>query len=239
MQRLCPRCHYAVTVEDGTLCYCSHCGAPQVRLSEELQGQIATQRDELAEREAAAANAAPTGPVAPGEIDWRGAIQCAALAGAISFLLTLLSEPVPVLVLLSLFWAIGAPIVTLGIYVNRFRRTRIAPGFAARLGLLTGMAVLVGSSIVNVAAMLIQRYALHHGGEFDALFNDRVRALQDALTQQSGAAAAPVVGLLNVPEFRAGMLLGGFAIFAAGYLLFSAAGGAFAGLLRGRRSSAA
>jgi len=235
MQRLCPRCRYAISAsEDGTLCFCPHCGAAQVRLSEELLDRMESQRGELADREAAASTPVQGG-VPPGDVDWRGALNCAALAGLLAFVLSALGEAVPLLALLGFFWAMSAPVVTLGIYVARFRATRIQPGFAARLGLLSGFAVLLGSTVVNVGAMLVQRLVFHHGADFDAMFNDRVHAVQSTLVQQSGAAAAPVVALLNVPEFRAGMLLSGYAIFSCGYLVFSLAGGAFAGLMRGRR----
>jgi hypothetical protein len=55
--------------------------------------------------------------------------------------------------------------------------------------------------------------------------------------QQSGAAAQPILSLLDIPEFRAGFLLSSLAFFIAMYLLFSAIGGAFAGYLRAKSSS--
>ena len=42
----CPRCHTLLTNEDsGVLMYCTHCGAPQVLLSEELREQAAERAD--------------------------------------------------------------------------------------------------------------------------------------------------------------------------------------------------
>jgi hypothetical protein len=48
-----------------------------------------------------------------------------------------------------------------------------------------------------------------------------------------------MLGFLASPEFRAGMMLAGFAFLSAVLLILSTLGGAFAGLLRTRRSGTA
>jgi hypothetical protein len=50
---------------------------------------------------------------------------------------------------------------------------------------------------------------------------------------------AEMMGLLGSAEFRGGMILAGLALVAAGLVVLSTLGGAFAGLLRMRRGPAA
>ncbi len=60
-ERPCSRCQHLVPLERGHLVYCSNCGAPQVFLSEELQGQIALEAKRYAERGAEANGTGPDG----------------------------------------------------------------------------------------------------------------------------------------------------------------------------------
>jgi hypothetical protein len=235
MQRLCPRCRHAVTFdEDGALCYCGHCGAPQVRLSEELLGQSErAAAGEGLEHEGVPAFAAPTAD--PTAVNWRGAMLCALFCGGIAVVLEILSVLVPLASLLATFWAIGAPVVALGIYSAKFARTRIYPGFGARLGLLCGLAVITGITTVQSVELLLRRFVLHNSVAFDTLVNTSFAQMHAAALQQSGAAAAPMLKAFDLPEFRTGLLLSGIAAVCVLYVMFSVAGGAFAGLLRARK----
>jgi hypothetical protein len=237
MQRLCARCHYAVTLEDeGTLIFCGHCGAPQVRLSQELLDEIQTAHETFTADATAAQNTRET---EPGGIDWKGAINCAALAGIIAFLLSALSGPLKALGLLTFFWMLAAPSATLGIYAARFRETRIAAGFGARLGLLVGLAISFALLASSVGEMLLRRYAMHGGGEMDSQMHTTITGMQAQLIQQSGAAAAaPVVTWLNLPDFRAGLLLTGALMCTVFYLVFATTFGALAGFFRSRTRTA-
>ncbi len=178
-----------------------------MQLSEELREQI----DQQISAQQAAANplAEPISqPIAPGNaIVWRGAIQIAALAGAVAAALALLSFALPPVVLLSLFWFISAPIIGMGFYSSRFRKTRITAGFGARLGLLTGLAILIVTSTLNTVGLVLQRFVFHSTAELDtqiARMFDQVHANFATQPQQSIKA---MNDLLAVPEFRAGILL--------------------------------
>ena len=57
-----------------------------------------------------------------------------------------------------------------------------------------------------------------------------------AEAQHGATDAAPLLNLLSVPEFRAGLLLTSITLFLCGYLLLTTAGGAFAGFLRQRKA---
>lgn len=234
MQRLCPRCRNSVTFEDSSsLVFCGHCGAPQIRLSEELLSQAEAGQEATSE-----AFPVPLKYDTNSTVDWQGAVRCAALAGAIALLLSAVAIKLEPVSLLALFWAVSAPIVTLGIYAGRFRSTRILPGFGARLGILTGIAVTLGMATVNTVQVLVERFVFHSAAHVDAQMNQLFAQFETNSLQQSGAAAQPILSLLQIPEFRAGFLLASLAFFIAMYLVFSAIGGAFAGYLRAKSAAA-
>jgi len=126
-----------------------------VQLSEELRDQI----DQQISAQQAAANplAEPVPALVPpsNAIVWRGAIQCAGLAGALAAAFALLSFALPPITLLSFFWFVAAPIVVLGVYSSRFRKTRITTGFGARLGLLAGLAMVLVTSAFDTIGLVL------------------------------------------------------------------------------------
>lgn len=240
-QRLCPRCHNALQPEDdGSLVYCRHCGAPQVRLSEEMIEQ--------AQQQAAAAAAASLDPdvppsdrppvarvTEPGAVVWPGAIQTAALAGAVSAVLTLLSFLFPPVSLLGVFWGFSAPIVALGVYASRFPRTRIHAGFGARLGLLSGLAIALASLTLNTLGLVLARFAFHDAASIDGPVAQIFNQLRASMLAKSDTDASQFLGWLTIPEFRAGLLLTSVGMMIALYLIYSSLAGAFGGYLRSRR----
>ena len=236
--RLCPRCHSVLHSEDpGSLVYCWNCGAPQVVLSEELRDQLAQQ--ELAAQSPEAAHTVPAPPIIdPDAVVWANALQLAALAGAVVFVLGLLALAVPPISLLSLFWILGAPIVVLGIYAARNPRTRITAGFGATLGLLTGLAICFSVTVLNVLAQLVQRFVLHRGAAMDAEMAAGLATafapVRAQLHTQPDAALQHYLNMLAIPEYLvSAMLFGGLIVFGL-YILYAALAGSFAGLLRFR-----
>jgi len=242
IQRLCPRCRTVLHLEDETsLVFCYNCSAPQVRLSQDLLDQAYANAQ--AKLEAAAPTTAPDQPpagfVPPVLNRWTGAIQCAALAGAVAAGLTLVSFALPPIALLTLCWIASAPIVILGIYASRFQNTRITAGFAARLGVLCGIAILVSVLALDTIHLCLDRFLFHAAAQTVAQLDTQLTALfvqQAAVlnTNLGPAQAKPFLDLLAVPDFRAGLLLSSFAMLSALYLLYSAAAGAFAGLFRSK-----
>jgi hypothetical protein len=234
-QRICSRCHTVIHREDeGTLVFCWNCGAPQVQLSEELREQI----DQQISAQHAAANP-PTEPipqpVTPSTaIVWRGAIQYAGLAGAVAATLSLLTFALPAVFLLFFFWFISAPIIVLGVYSSRFRLTRITTGFGARLGLLTGLAILIATTTLNTIGLVLERFIFHSTADIDVQLATLFTQMHATITATPGPAAKAALDMLAIPEFRAGILLAFSATALAFYLAFSATAGAFAGYLRSR-----
>jgi len=214
--------------------YCWNCSAPQVRISTELLEQAQTQLDAAAQPGNPATEAVPAGIVPPALNRWTGAIQCAGLAGGIAAVLTLVSFAAQPATILIVFWCISAPIVVLGVYAGRFRNTRITAGFAARLGILCGVAILLSMFSLDTIHLCLERFVFHTATEVDTQLAAAFAQQATVMRAQLGADAAPALTMLGIPEFRAGLLLSSFALVSALYLVYSAVAGAFAGLLRSR-----
>lgn len=231
IQRHCPRCHTALQHEDdGTLLFCGTCGAPQVTVSEELAAQADKQRVAL---ETGLLPGDPQSADGNGVV-WSGAIRYAALAGVAAAALTLIAFALPPVILVAWFWAIGAPVVIIGVYSSRFRQTRLRPGFGARLGLLCGVAVFLGMTLVNTGGLLLARFAFHAASQVDGQLAAMFAQMRSTIQAQGGPTVPSAIAWLAVPENRVGLLLTMFGVLLIMYLGLSAAGGAFAVMLRSR-----
>ncbi len=205
-----------------------------MQLSEELRDQIDQQ---ISAQQAAANPLAESSPqaIAPSNaIVWRGAIQSAAMAAAIAAALALLSFALPPITLLSFLWFVCAPIVVMGIYSSRFRKTQITAGFGARLGLLTGLFMLIVTSTLNTIGLVLERFVFHSTAELDTQITKLFAQVQANFATQSQQSVKIMNDMLAIPEFRAGILLTSICFGLAIYLAYSATAGAFAGYLRSR-----
>lgn len=230
-QHHCPRCHATLPDEhEGSLVFCFNCGAPQIRVSEELLTESQKQRAVLDSGIAVGM----LGNSHPDAVFWPAAIRYAALAGALAAALTLLSFAVPPVILLAWFWAIGAPVVVLGVYSSKIRPPKIRPGFGARLGLLCGLAIAFAMSVINACGLVFARFVFHNAREIDTQLAAMFAQLRTTIQQQGNPAQASVLAWLNIPEDRLGLMLVMSSIVLLMYLALSALGGAFAALLRSR-----
>ena len=242
-QRPCPRCHTLLVNEDsGELLYCSHCGAPQVLLSEELREQTAEHAETLSAApgaSAAAGNFAEASLTSldtsdPTAVDWTEAVRVAGLGGLIAFAVGLISMAVPHGDLLISLWALIAPIVVLGIYCARRKHTRIRAGFGARLGLVTGMAISAALSTLTVLQFVLTRFVFHRGSDIDSMMTTGFAKFQEAQASNP----QPMPFNVAIPEIRVGIFLFGFACVICFYLVYAVISGAFGGLLRSRSRTA-
>lgn len=248
----CIRCHHPVLLEDGHLVYCSHCGAPQIFLSSDLQEQIASDARAYAERNAPAPEQAATGPEKdaparrrwafhraqggdPSQQAWPLAIEYALLSAGIALALSLLTLILPPVGILAWLWVVSAPILTVGFYNARSREMPPSSGFAARLGLLTGLLVSSGCAVVITLSLVLTRFVFHTGAALDHQFAEAIAQAGANAAARYGAAVQPAMHLLSIPEYRVGMLLWMAAMAFAGYLLVSAVAAGLAGVLLGRR----
>lgn len=229
--RFCHRCQAELPPHDeGTLIFCTHCGAPQVVLSEELLTQV--------EAQAKAAEEGAIGPIMrePASLMWAGAFRCIGLAGIVAAVLAVLSALIPPVAFLTVLWGIISPVVVIGLFQSRFPLVPITTGFGARLGLLTGLAIGTVFTISNAIQLLILRFGTYsRGAEMDALWNGILAQEQTTFaTAQLDAFVRFFARAQTIPEFRAGFMLACIAFGTAILVMIATAGGAFAGFVRSR-----
>lgn len=228
MQEYCHRCGGELA---GETAFCPHCGAPQLTLALELQSQ-----EVEGEGAHGASSTGTVPPPRPRAVDWQIAIRYAAGVAAVGAVLSLAAMKVDVLSLPSLLWLMSASMITLGLYQKRLPAARIDAGIGARIGVVVGLCLVLGLATSMAGCGLVERYALHRMGDFDADVAARVALALKQAEQQAAAQQEPVPawlpGFMGSPEVRAGAMLTGYAMLAALLLVISAVGGAFGGLLR-------
>lgn len=244
--RPCIRCQHPVLLEGGHLTYCSNCGAPQIFLSEELQDEIAQQAREYNERSTPAEPGAEATPVPrrlpflrPGDSTqqpWSRAVQYALVSAGVALGLGLLTLLFPLLGIFALIWAVSAPILTVALYNARsLGDAPASSGFAAKLGLLTGILVAFSCASVSALSLVLARFAFHDAGLLDSQLATTFAQQRILLLQRMGSSAQPTLDMLAIPEFRVGLLLVMTAISAAFYLFMSTLAAGLAGAVLGRR----
>ena len=214
--------------------FCPHCGSPQLTLS--LENQSAETGGEPAPGAVGAATTGVLPPPGTRQVDWKTAIRCAAAVAAIGSLLCVGAMRVQMLSPLSLLWVMSASLITMGFYQRQRPAAWMDVGIGARIGLVVGLCLAVGLGAAMAGWGLVARFALHSMGSFDQQMKEQV---QRSIQQSATPIPAEMLGFIASPEFRAGIMLAGFAIVSAMLLALSTLGGAFAGLLRMRRRPAA
>ena len=225
-ERTCPRCHTLLVVEDdNTLVFCSHCGAPQIRLSEELRNAAEDLATQAAHPDAAGVTPDVFGSQPAASLPWDSLIRVAALFSTAFSVVAVVLPPLAFFV---------AP-ATLSFFASRHREVRITTSLGTRLGLLCGVLCSVMACLLETAVMVTLRLTNHGANPIDTILNERLSTLRDQTVAQSGEAAAKIFpAFFNIAEFRAGLVLGTFAMMMGIVILFTTAGGTLAGYLRSR-----
>jgi hypothetical protein len=173
-------------------------------------------------------------------VDWKIAIRYSAVVAIVGALLSLAAVKVDLLSLPSVLWLLSASMITLGLYQKRLPAARIDAGIGARIGLVVGLCLALGLAASMAGWGLVERYALHGMGSFDAQMAAQMAQAEQQIQLRAKAQQTPVppelAGLIRSPEFRAAAMLAGYAMLAAVLMVISAIGGAFGGLLRTRRT---
>lgn len=170
-------------------------------------------------------------PPPPQTVEWKTAILCAVLVAMIGAVLSAASTRLPVFSFISWMWTVSASVVALGLYQRRKPEARMDAMVGARIGILVGLTLIIAIAITMATAGLVARYGLHSMSGFDAELKAQIEKAAAANPQP-----AEVMRYLYSPEFKAGILLAGFAMLAGFIMLLSTLGGAVGGLLRTRRS---
>src|SRR5271168_3152535 len=109
MNRFCHSCGGDLPAGEEISPFCPHCGAPQIYLQDHDQ----------AVSEAGAETTGAVPPPRPQTVEWKTAIRCAALVALVAAVLSLVSERVQVLSLLSVLWTISGSMIALALYQRR------------------------------------------------------------------------------------------------------------------------
>lgn len=226
MHEYCHRCGGEFPAGAGVSPFCPHCGSPQIYLQEYEQQTSVSEGD----------TTGTLPPPRPRQVEWKTAIRCALLVAGIAAVLSLVAARVGVVSYVSWPWTIGGSIITLALYQWRRPQAWMDAGVGARIGLVVGLALLVGLACSAAISGLVARYMLHNMAGFDAELTSQLVLFHTQL-EKSGAgnpALPEILRFTSTPEFRVGFILGGIAMMAGSLLVLSTVGGAVGGLLRTR-----
>jgi hypothetical protein len=226
MRETCHRCGTDLPTGDGTSPFCPHCGAPQLFLAE---AYLADQQPSTT-----ADSTAALPPPLPRQVDWQAAFRCAALVAVIAAVLSVLALRVPGASLLNTVWTLTASMTTLALYRRSRPLAWMDAAVGARIGLATGLSLVILMATATAAAGLVARFGLHAMSGFDAGFVQMIAQAKLTAAATAAEAAPQVVKLYDIPEFQAGLVITTIAFSAIFLLVFSTMGGALGGLLRSR-----
>jgi hypothetical protein len=238
MRETCHRCGEELPAGSGESPFCPHCGTPQLTLSLENQS-VETGGDPPPGPDGTPSTGA-TPPPLPRQVDWPMAIRCAAAVAGMASLLTLLAMRVDRLWPVSLVWMMGGSLVTLGLYQRRRPAAWMDARVGARIGLMVGLCLALGVTTVVAGWGVVARFGLHAMGGFDAAITEVLVEGQRRSAQWTSQPTPPeMLALVKTPEFHAVYVLI-YCVVGSGVLLaVSTVGGAFAGMMRMRRSRVA
>jgi hypothetical protein len=228
MHRFCHSCGGELPAGEGISPFCPHCGAPQIYLQDHEQAVSGEDEDTT--------GAVP--PPRPQTVEWRTAIRCATLVALVAAVLSMASERVQALSLVSLLWTISGSIITLALYQRRRPLAWMDAGVGARIGVVVGLALVGFFGVAVAIGGLVARYGLHSMSGYDA---QMTQMLQEQIAKAVTASPQPpeVLRFMNSAEFRAGAVLAGLGMAAGFLLVLSTVGGALGGLLRMRKKVSA
>jgi hypothetical protein len=236
MNKICHRCNGDLPSGDDV--FCPHCGAPQLLLTEDYLADQQLRTDASNSPDSSDTTGALPPPM-PQQIEWQTAIRCATLVAAIAAVLCVVGLRVPGVSLISTIWILTASTTTLALYHRRRPLAWMDATVGARIGLTTGLAliILIASSLALTG--IITRFGLHAMAGFDADFIQMIAQVKESARQTAAATSNPpsaeLLHFYDLPEFQAGLILATAATAAVLLLLFSTFGGAVNGLLRNRR----
>lgn len=226
MHKYCHRCGEELSGGDDLSPFCPHCGAPQLYLPD---------YEMPAETPETNTTGAPP-PPQPRQIEWKTAIRCALLVAAIAAALSLVATRFEPVSLLSWLWTVSGSLITLALYQRRRPAAWMDAGIGARIGIVVGVVLVSCLAVAMATGGLVARYGLHNMASFDVQLTQQLHTqIEHALAANPEAKA--VRGYLYSPEFRAGIMLTGFAMMGVMLLVLSAIGGAVGGLLGMRRKA--
>jgi hypothetical protein len=254
MHELCHRCHRELPSrgvgdphsDENVLLFCARCGAPQILLPEHMRVEEDGAQTDVLSTTGTTPPPRPAGSddSASGRIDWRAALPVAALIALAGMVLALAGMKWAGVQAMSVLWTMSGAVTALGLYARRRPLARVDGRVGLRIGVATGLLMVVAVAVGMAATGVVARYGLHAMGNFDSQRLQESQAAQQHWIawmhqqNQDKELEDRYVAIMNSPlvtspEVRAGSALASMGFYACLILLLSAGGGAFAGMIRG------
>ena len=186
----------------------------------------------------------------PRHVDWQAALPGAALVAIVGAVLTVVGLKLSGVALLSIVWVLSGATIALTLYARKNPRAWMSARVGVRVGLVTGLMLCGAMGVAGAATGVILRFGTHSLAGFDQQSAEQAKAVQAwavnwlAQQGQSKEVQENYVRMLNSPmmtspEAKAGSELASLGFQGVLILLISAGGGAFAGMVQGRRGRVA
>jgi hypothetical protein len=210
MNLLCHRCGSTLSASE---LFCPTCGAPQLKVTQQEDGEIGY-----------SGGRSPVTLARAQGISWKDAILAALLVAVPAGLLSAVS----VLSWGCCLWVVGGAVMAIAVYHRRAPTFLLETRSGVRIGAVAGLIAAYSYAIATAVWRVFARYVLHQGYAIDQ-FYDSVIQQSTALVQANPDAQAQwrtYVHFLMSPDGRAAYTLMNAATTSVGIVLFSAIGGA-------------
>jgi hypothetical protein len=220
MEHPCHKCGQAV--EDG-VAFCSHCGAPQIRVAMAQAPEAALSVNE-AVLSADHVGAPGTEALAHGSytVYWPHALPACAIAALVAALLMCLGLMVPILAML------GAGFLAVVLYRRRTSGGFLKAWTGAQIGAASGLFSFGMAAIIEAVAVAVFR----SGGQ---IRGKMLEAIQQASSRTSDPQAQQVFDYFKSPAGMAVMMVFVLVFALLSFILMGGIGGALGGVFFGRR----
>ena len=241
-----PSCHrcgasLAHAADQDVPQYCPQCGAPQLFFPEYLRAE------EVLKPAAALDSTGKLPPPRPREIDWQPAIVSSLLVAVAGAAFTLFGLRSLLFSYLSFFTLLGGAGIAIAAYVRQRPLAPMNGRIGLRIGAVCGVLMAATLAVSLSSAGFAARFALHRMGTVDAQIAQIVATLEVQAAKQAADASSGLseadrkqtqektVALFHSPEVHAGAAVLYTLVLGVLLVLFSAAGGAFGGMVSTRR----
>ena len=183
------------------------------------------------------------------DVDWRRAFQGAAAVAVVGAILVVVGLKINGIEFLALCWLLSGATISLMLYAHQRPRMWIDGRIGLRVGVVTGLLMVGALGVAGAGTGLVLRFGTHGLEAFDQQSAEQsklaqawgVRWLQEQNQDkevQEKYLSFVNSPLMTSPEVRAGTELAQFGFQGLLLLLVSSGGGAFAGMVQGRRGAA-
>jgi ribosomal protein L40E len=216
-------CHRCGAVLSPDTAFCSHCGAPQVRVPETLSpASRGTVSNSGTDEDAIASGASSLA------LNWRHALPSASTAG---FAMAVASM-IPVVSTFFPLWMIGGGLLAVMLYRRRSSLLAVSTALGGKVGALAGLLGFLFFAFFTSAYLTIATIVLHQGEQIRATLRG---VLEQAANNSHDLRAQQLVQWMQTPEGLALIMAFSMLLFLVAFLLLSTAGGIFGAAMARRK----